>query len=172
METETWKKLEWFDYEYEVSSLWKVKNIYTWHTFKWSINGHWYKTCFLKIWGKLKSYKIHRLVMLCFIWPSSLQVNHKNWIRTDNQLWNLEYVTASENMIHSFYELWRNTLSWSSVKAVIQLTNTWDFIHEFRSASEAQRITWIWYPQIFKCCNWKKDYKTAGGFIWKYANVT
>lgn len=38
----------------------------------------------------------------------SAQVNHKNGIRTDDRLCNLEWVTASENIKHSFESLGKN----------------------------------------------------------------
>jgi hypothetical protein len=46
---------------------------------------------------------IHRLVMLAFAGecPEGLQVNHKNGIRHDNRLENLEYVTVGQNLQHS-----------------------------------------------------------------------
>ncbi len=44
----------------------------------------------------------HRLVMLSFIGPSALETNHKNGIKSDNRLENLEYVTHSENEHHAY----------------------------------------------------------------------
>lgn len=51
--------------------------------------------------NKTKRYLIHRLVMLTFVGPSNLTVNHKNGIKSDNRLENLEYVTQKENIAHS-----------------------------------------------------------------------
>lgn len=52
---------------------------------------------------KVKRYTIHRLVMLAFVGPrpDGMQINHKNGIKTDNRLENLEYCTASQNMKHA-----------------------------------------------------------------------
>ncbi len=53
--------------------------------------------------GKVKFYSVHRLVALAFI-PKKRgkkYVNHKNFIRHDNRATNLEWVTASENNLHS-----------------------------------------------------------------------
>jgi hypothetical protein len=57
----------------------------------------------LQIKGKLRTQKVHRLVALAFI-PNpenKPQVNHKNSIKSDNNIKNLEWVTNRENVIHS-----------------------------------------------------------------------
>ena len=49
--------------------------------------------------------KVHRLVLLAFIGPSHLEVNHKDGDKENNNLNNLEYCTHSENHIHARYVL-------------------------------------------------------------------
>ncbi|MFX0184078.1 MAG: HNH endonuclease, partial [Candidatus Hodarchaeota archaeon] len=51
--------------------------------------------------GKPRYYSVHRIILLTFIGESKLQCNHKNGIKTDNRLKNLEYVTSSENHKHA-----------------------------------------------------------------------
>lgn len=51
-----------------------------------------------------KIFQIHRLIALTFI-PNplnNLYVNHKNGIKTDNRIQNLEWCTSSENALHAF----------------------------------------------------------------------
>ena len=54
--------------------------------------------------GKGKIFMIHRIVMQAFVGkiPKGKQVNHKNGVKEDNRLENLEYVTCSENHKHAY----------------------------------------------------------------------
>lgn len=47
---------------------------------------------------------VHKLVMLTFVGPrpNNYQINHKNGIKTDNRLQNLEWISASDNMKHAY----------------------------------------------------------------------
>lgn len=76
---------------------------------KWVLgkNGYHY-VCFSKD-GRLKKFYAHRLVAIHFIDNPKNKpfINHKNGIKTDNSLGNLEWATHSENMQHSYDELSR-----------------------------------------------------------------
>jgi len=100
-----WAPIKGYEDSYEISSLGQVRSLNFAQTGKTGLlspgRGSWgYYTVSLKH----RSRAIHRLVAEHFISnPSNLpQVNHKNGVRSDNRLENLEWVTASQNVKHSY----------------------------------------------------------------------
>jgi hypothetical protein len=62
-----------------------------------------YKMVNLTKYKVAKNYFIHRLAAITFI-PNPKNkpfVNHINWIKSDNNIENLEWCTQSENMMHA-----------------------------------------------------------------------
>ena len=126
--------------------------------------------------GKKFSKRLHRLVAEAFI-PNpenKPQVNHKNGIKTDNRVENLEFCTASENNLHAFRVLHKKYVSPNlgkfgkdnyCSKIILQIKNN-KIIKEFFGFHEAQRETKIFQGNICKCCRGER--KTAGGYQWKY----
>ncbi len=89
---------------YEVSDLGKVYNIVTGKEIKTNIsNNTGYYNLSLCNNGYVKSFMIHRLVLLAFVEnvENKPQVNHINGDKSDNRLCNLEWNTRSENQKHS-----------------------------------------------------------------------
>lgn len=73
------------------------------HPLKPKIDRAGYKTVTIIKAGKRHTMFVHRLVAEAFIQNPLVkpEVNHKNGIKTDNRLENLEWVTHSENMQHA-----------------------------------------------------------------------
>lgn len=122
-----------------------------------------------------KRYTIHRLVAEAFVpnLHNKKEINHKNGIKDDNRADNLEWVTRSENMKHSFVVLGRKPSGNggkvgrdnSSSKVVLQILNG-DVIGRFFGCCEASRKTGVCRQSISSCCLGR--YRTAGGFEWKF----
>lgn len=68
-----------------------------------------YRRVCVSVCGKRKVLRVHSLVMLAFVGPrpEGKEVNHKDGNKGNNSLDNLEYVTKSENVRHSFAVLGR-----------------------------------------------------------------
>lgn len=74
-------------------------------------NTYGYKTILVRKNSKWHTKLVHRLVGAAFIpnLENKPQINHKNGIKSDNILENLEWVTVKENAIHAFKTGLRNS---------------------------------------------------------------
>lgn len=59
--------------------------------------------------GTCKRHSVHRLVAAAFIGKHTNQINHKDGDKRNNSSWNLEYVTAKENINHAIKHGLRDT---------------------------------------------------------------
>lgn len=107
----------------------------------------------------------HRFIAMCFIPnPNNLpQVNHKNEIKTDNHVENLEWCDCIYNIN---YGTRNERMAISLSKPVLQFTQDGGFVAEYQSTIEAMQQTGCFQSAISKCCRGKR--KTTGGFIWKF----
>lgn len=99
---ETWKTVDTFP-NYEASNLGNVRNRITGKVLRPCLTSG-YNMVVLCSNGDKKHFYVHRLVCSLFIENILFkeEVNHKNGIKTDNRAENLEWVTPSENIKHSF----------------------------------------------------------------------
>lgn len=122
--------------------------------------GQYYKYC-LSINGEKTSHLIHKLVYSLFNedYDEQKQINHIDGNKNNNSLKNLELVTSSENMIHSYYKLNNNIIK------IGQYDLQGNLIKIFDSMSIAANAVNGSISGISQVCANKA--KTHKGFIWK-----
>lgn len=111
--------------------------------------------------------RVHRLVAFAFIEnPNNYPyVNHKNGIKTDNKVENLEWCTPQQNTQHA----WDIGLAASVRKIKVkQYDLNGNFIEEYDSLTQAAKSLDLLGSKISQCCNGLR--KTHGGFQWRFSN--
>lgn len=169
---EIWKDIEWYDWKYQVSHTWSVKSFCKVHekVLRPRKDTRWYlKVLLCRDWI-CKQYFIHRLVATYFIYNDwKPQVNHIDWDKTNNHVDNLEWVTNSQNMSHSYSQWLRKAIFWSKhvrSRKIDQISKEWKHIKTWWCIMDIERQLWLSNSTISKVCQWK--IKTSWWFVWRY----
>ena len=183
---EIWKPISGYEGFYEVSNLGRIRSLERIvecsdgrkrkikdRTLKGSSYSGGYSGVTLHKDGCAKFVNIHRIVAEAFV-PNPLEkeeVNHKDENPSNNHASNLEWVTHKENINYSTRtERARKAIVEAQGRAVRQLSIDGELVAEYESLSAAGNATGTHVSNITKCA--KGEYKTAGGYIWKYKNET
>lgn len=154
---ETWVPVAGFEH-YKVSSDGNLMNQYG-KLLGLSRNGGGYVQISLSKHGKRKQELMHRLVAKAFLGDfPDLEVNHKNGIKDDNRVANLEWVTKTENEMHARYVL-RN-----QIKPITRTSMKGELKH-YDSIELAARDGFI-ASCIYHCCHGKR--LSHRGFFWDF----
>lgn len=170
---EIWKDIEGYEGLYQVSNIGRVKRIRFINkntniekerikSLKKRKDGYLEVALYKN--GKGMSIQVHRLVAKAFI-PNSNnlpQVNHKDGIKTNNVVTNLEWVSASENALHSSRELG------NSIKKVNQYDKKGRYLATYSSIRIAGEINKIDESSISNVLAGRR--KSTYGYKWKFAD--
>ena len=197
MENEIWKDIDGYEGLYQVSNLGNVKSIgreiktanekkrkYKEVILKQGTTKNGYANVVLSINNKMKTKSVHRLVAKAFIInpENKPQVNHIDGNKKNNCVKNLEWVTNSENMKHSWdnqlQKVTKNKILASKIncsrigklgtKKVNQYDLKGNLIKSWNSIIEVEINLSINNSNITSVCKGKR--KTAGGYIWRDEN--
>ena len=170
---EIWKDIPGYDGWYQVSNIGRVKSYkYGKEQILKPYDLKGYNRIALCVDDKRKHILVHRLVAETFI-PNPLNlpcINHRNEIKTDNSVYNLEWCDHKYNNSYGTHGLKiSNKLkgrknSWLA-KTVLQYTLDGQLVREWSSTRECGRNGFD-QGAVSKCCRGEiKQYK---GFIFKY----
>lgn len=178
-----WKNSPIFPKNYEVSDNGQVRNIITGKVLKPATDKYGYLYYVLCVDGNRRTVKAHRLVARAFI-PNPEKkptVNHKNAVRSDNRVCNLEWATHKEQTNDpTTYKHVCDALRKRDNRAFGELRNfgriktavykNGKFVRAFKSQKEAAEYTKVNYGKVSECVLGKK--KSCKGFVFKLWSET
>lgn len=184
MMEEIWKPIKGYEGIYDVSSYGRVRssertaerldrygNISKYEV-KGQIISQWkrkdgYMSVTLRSMKIQRTFLVHRLVIETFVPnPDNLQwVNHKDENKSNNNVENLEWCTASYNCTYNNLHMKKNM---PFKKRVRQMTFDGEVIAEYESAAEAARQNGFSKGGVSSSCNGEKGFDNYHGYNWEY----
>lgn len=162
---EVWKDIPGYSDRYQASNLGRIRSKTRGVLHQW-VGDRGYSMVTIRQGGGRTTPSVHRLVASAFI-PNPKDkpmVNHKNGIKTDNRVENLEWATASENVAHG-----KNILGHRSGGKTPRQVRCVSTGQLYASLADAARDTGATVSGIWACCNGKQ--MTAACLIWQYERV-
>jgi len=188
---EVWKDIPEYEGYYQVSNMGRIKSlkrevvmnnhgtlvnvINPERILKGGLDKNGYSIYTLCANKKRKTIKGHRVVAIAFIEnPLNLpDVNHKYGIKSDNRVTQLEWMTKSDNVQHSFDVLGRiglHGIKSSTSKKIYQYTPTGVLVNTFESLGDVRRKLGHKQSIISDCANHR--WNSAYGYIWSHKELT
>lgn len=167
---EIWKPVNDYEGLYEVSSIGRIRSIKRATTngkvLKPVIDKDGYKRVCLSKNNVRKSYKVHRLVAIAFVSGRTVEkrvVNHKNEIKLDNRMENLEWCTVAYNTNYNGSAYRRVATKRKKIKAT---KDGETFL--FKSVSEAARKLGLSHGNISECAHGAHGRKSLSGYTFSF----
>jgi hypothetical protein len=118
--------------------------------------------------GRRRTVSVHRLVALHFLFCRMPEINHKNGVKHDNRVANLEWCTSKENTAHAATVLGHDQAR-GHRRAVVGTNKQTGAVVRFESAA-AGKAHGFMACQICKVCRGVK--KSHAGYVWRYEDET
>jgi hypothetical protein len=173
-----WKEIPGYNGFYEINEIGEVRSCFPGKPVKMLKpipKSYGYLKVNLQADGRIVQASIHRLVADVFV-PNpdhKPQVNHKDGNKHNNHFENLEWVTASENIKHSFLVLGKQSVNKGRTgklhyasKPICQYSLDGNFVKRWDCISDAAREMGCNPCQILN--NVKGRNKTCHGYMWRY----
>lgn len=176
---EVWKDIVGYEDFYQVSNLGRVKSldrIIPFGKFTKRVKGKMLSQplccgyCEISLGraknGRRNKQKVHRLVAEAFIPnPNNYPIiNHKNEVKTDNRVENIEWCSYSYNLNYGTRKGWQRRINGVPI---CQYTKEGQFVKRYASIIEAAEMN----PpadssNIYHCCN--RETPSCVGYVWRY----
>lgn len=178
---EIWKNIDGYEGLYQVSNLGRIKSIPHVISSRGSFvskekicslskDRYGYVMKYLSKNGKKKYHSVHRLVAMAFLPnPGKLPfINHKNEVKSDNRVENLEWCNAKYNVNYGtcIKRRAKKQMNNHGAKPIVQMDLDLNEIRKFPSISEVRRVLGLNIRNVCNCCKGRQN--TAYGYKWRY----
>ena len=161
---EIWKDIPRYEGLYQASNLGRIRSLRRKIMLKYSINRGGYPMVTFSYKNKRKTFTVHRLVAIVFLGNSKLPtINHKNGIKTDNRVKNLEFSSLSDNIKHAFRTGLREPVILTGEDASNHKL-TWKIVSDIRKSNKSgaelgreYNVDRMTISEILRNKSWKKQ---------------